>query len=270
MLMAGQKIMINFIKYIEIGRELLCSLLFPKRCLVCDEILEPEEVEKGIHTACENKLYPVIGAVCMHCGRPFGKEIQNYKQNEYECALEYCFDCIKKGYHRKSNIIQAKALYLYKGKIKTSMYRFKYSNKREYGEFFAKEVSKRYESWIKQLGVEVLVPVPMYERKQKRRGYNQAVCFAKQISKYIGIPVDTNLVQRVVDTAPQKGLNENERKNNLKNAFQMSESVVQYSCAMVVDDIYTTGSTAEAVAQELIKRGTRRVYLMTICIGEDM
>jgi predicted amidophosphoribosyltransferase len=84
------------------------------------------------------------------------------------------------------------------------------------------------------------------------------------------IPVDTRLVYRVVDTKPQKGLSESNRKNNLKNAFQKGESVVQYRCAIVVDDIYTTGVTAEAVAYELIKRGIRRVYFMAVCIGEEM
>lgn len=113
------------------------------------------------------------------------------------------------------------------------------------------------------------MPVPMYLPKQRKRGYNQAESFARELSRLAEVPVNTGVVRRVIDTAPQKGLDEKQRKNNLKNAFQKGKNVVQYSCAMVVDDIYTTGSTAEAVARELIKQGTHRVYLLTICIGGD-
>lgn len=267
---AGQKMMNKIKRCLEIGRELISSLFFPMRCPVCDEILEPEEIRKGIHSACENKLYPILGAVCMHCGRPIGDYNPSNKESEYESTREYCYDCAAKGYDRNSSIRQAKALYLYKGAVKNTMYRFKYSNKREYATFFAKQAVERYGVWMKRMGIEVIVPVPMYPMKQKKRGYNQAECFAKEISKHMGIPSNVNLVCRNMDTAPQKGLGEKQRKNNLKNAFQSGKNVVQYNCAMVVDDIYTTGSTAEAVAQELIKQGTRRVYLMTVCIGGDM
>lgn len=256
---AGQKMMTKIKKYLEICRELVSSLLFPGRCPVCDEILEPEELEKGIHSACESKLYPIQGAVCMHCGRPIGNR-----------NLEYCYDCVKKGYDRKSNVTQGKSIYLYKGMVKKSMYRFKYSNKREYADFFARRALKENAVWLKRIGVDVIVPVPMYKKKQKQRGYNQAECFARALSKYIGIQVDNNIVIRRVDTTPQKGLGESQRKNNLKNAFHCKKSVVQCEGILVVDDIYTTGITAEAVAEELIKMGARRVYLMTICVGEDI
>lgn len=272
MLTAGREMMIKRHKWFEIGRELLSSLLFPPRCPVCDEILTPEEVEKGIHLTCESKFYSINGAVCMHCGKPIGS--RNPKQEnikfDIEQTREYCYDCIAKGYHRHSCITQAKALYVYKGVIKQTMYRFKYSNKREYASFFAKQAMKEYGVWMRQKGIEVIIPVPMYKKKQRRRGYNQAESFAKELSCITGVPYVVDLVRRVRNTTPQKGLTEKERKNNLEKAFQIRENVVQYTCAMVVDDIYTTGSTAEAVARELIKQGTHRVYLLTICIGEDM
>ena len=257
--MAGQKMTSKRKKYLEIGRELISSLLFPRRCPVCDELLEPEEVEKGIHSACESKFYKIRGAVCMHCGRP----IDNRNP-------EYCYDCMKKGDKKEANIKQAKAIYLYKGAIKETMYRFKYSNKREYADFFAKNAVKEYGDWIRKTGIEVIVPVPMYKKKQNKRGYNQAHSFARALSRYTQKPVDTSLVFRRIDTAPQKGLGELQRKNNLKNAFHSKKSVVQYKRILVVDDIYTTGSTAEAVALELIKLGACQIYLMTICIGEDI
>lgn len=287
MLTAGQKMTNKWKKILEKSRELLGSLLFPARCPVCDEILAPEEIQNGIHPACESKLYPIYGAVCMHCGRPLGDRnprndktlYDNLREDMFGSVREYCYDCIRKNYVPKTGsghlqqtesfITQAKSLYLYQGAVKTTMYRLKYSNKREYAPFFARRAVEQYGGWIRRLGIEVIVPVPMYVPKQRKRGYNQAETFARELSKQTGIPVNTKLVCRVADTTPQKELDEKERKNNLKNAFQTGKNVVQYSCAMVVDDIYTTGSTAEAVARELIKQGTRRVYLLTICIGGD-
>lgn len=263
MLTAGQRMTNKRKPYLEIFRELIGSLLFPKRCPVCDEILEPEEIQKGIHFACKSKLYPVFGAVCMHCGRPVGDE------NPSTGTREYCYDCIQKGYDRHSCIAQAKAVYLYKGLIKKTMYRFKYSNKREYASFFANEAVAKYGTWIRQMGVEAIVPVPMYPKKQRHRGYNQAEAFAMELSRLTGVPITTKMVSRTKNTIPQKGLDASQRKNNLKKAFHSEENVVQFKCVMVVDDIYTTGSTAEAVARELIKKGACRVYLMTMCIGED-
>ena len=260
MRMAGLRTTINLRKYMEMGRELIGSLLFPKRCPVCDEILEPEEMKKGIHSACESKLYPIHGAVCMHCGRPLGNQ----------SSKEYCYDCVNKGHDRCSAIIQAKALFLYKGAIKKAMYRFKYSNKREYADFFAMTGIANYGWWLKRMGVEAIIPVPLFKGKKKKRGYNQAESFAKALSRYAQIPVNPNLVTRRINTTPQKGLSLNQRKINVEKAFQINKNVVNYKCVMVVDDIYTTGSTAEAVAEQLIKQGIHRVCLMTICIGEEM
>lgn len=72
---------------------------------------------------------------------------------------------------------------------------------------------------------------------------------------------------RVKDTRPQKELNGRERENNVKNAFQSSDNVVKYKRILIVDDIYTTGSTVEAVAERLKKAGAEQVYVLTACIG---
>ena len=116
----------------------------------------------------------------------------------------------------------------------------------------------------------MIVPVPMYKKKQRVRGYNQAETFAVELSKLTGIPVDTRFILRVKDTVPQKELDDLKRKNNLKSAFQKTENIVQYKHILVVDDIYTTGSTAEAVAEELLKTKNCQVYFLSICIGKGM
>ena len=117
-------------------RKILEDLCFPPRCAVCDGILEPGET--GVHPECRKKLRPVEEPCCMHCGKPVSLETH-----------EYCPDCAKKlrvstrplpgqrSSAPEETITQGKALYLYQGEIKQSMYRLKYANRREYGAFFA-------------------------------------------------------------------------------------------------------------------------------------
>lgn len=264
------------LKWTKNSLRVLCDILFPRRCPVCDGLLEPELFEQGIHTECLSKLKPVHGSVCMQCGRPLEND-----------TTEYCYDCQRLWLNAKSHkmvmqqksgmqsgattpIQQGKALFLYEGAIKETMYRFKYSNKREYADFFAREAVKQYGEWIRSKHIQVIVPVPMYRAKQRKRGYNQAEVFAKALGRCLNIPVDTSLVRRVKDTIPQKELNDLERKNNLKSAFQKIENIVQYSHILVVDDIYTTGSTAMAVAEQLRKTKASQIYFFSICIGKGM
>ncbi len=248
----GQK---RIIKPIKSLFEWCVDQCFPWRCPICDEILEPELVRDKIHPSCKEKLYPVRGAVCMQCGRPLENSTR-----------EYCYDCTRE----ESAIWQGKALYLYQGAIKQTMYRFKYSNKQEYAQFFAEYAIEKYGEWIREKEIDAIVPVPMYRKKQKKRGYNQAESFAKALSSLTGIPVANNLISRVVDTAPQKELNDIERKKNLKSAFQNCKNVVQYKHILVVDDIYTTGSTIRAVTEKLKAVQTDKIYVLCICIGKGM
>lgn len=239
---------------IFIVTDALLALVYPPRCPVCDEIVAFEH-RGDIHPECRKKLFVVSGPVCMKCGQP----VDNAR-------IEFCFDCGKKhhSYH------QGKGVFLYKGDIKQTMYRFKYSNKREYAVFFAKTAAAQYAEWMQRIGAEVIIPVPMYRKKQKKRGYNQAEVFARELSRQTGIPYRTDLVFRTRETKPQKNLNDTERKNNLKNAFHVSQYIVKYKYILLVDDIYTTGSTVDAIAQAVLQMGVIDIYSLSICIGKGI
>lgn len=232
------------------------GIIFPPRCPVCDQILD--RAEDYIHEKCVAALFPVEGRCCMHCGRMLS------------VSGEYCPDCGRKKNQNVISFKQGKALWQYRGQIKRTMYRFKYSNKREYAYFFAKMAAGKYGTWIKSKDIEAIVPVPMHRRKERRRGYNQAMVFADYLGRELGLPVAKNLVCRVRDTAPMKNLNDKERKKNLKNAFQIKRNIVQYSYILVVDDIYTTGSTADALTDVLIQSGVKEVYFLSICTGQEI
>lgn len=228
----------------------IVNYIYPPRCPICDKILNPGE---EICALCENKTVLICEPTCKKCGKPLENETQ-----------EYCADCVKK----EHNFRQGKAVFLYKAGIKQSMYRFKYSNRREYARFYAKRAAGIYGGWIVRKQIDVIVPVPMYEKKRRRRGYNQAEVFARALGREVGVPIDVKLVKRIRQTIPQKELNDKQRQNNLKNAFQLTENIVKYKEILLVDDIYTTGSTIDAVAETLLAGGARNIYYICISIGK--
>lgn len=240
----------SFAKKCKKGREVLLSILFPRHCPMCDEVII---YGRDLCPACEGKVPYIMEPACKKCG----KQLENEQQ-------EYCGDCSRKRHH----YIQGKAVFSYIKEMKLSMYRFKYSNRREYAQFYAKEAVRKYGDWLVRHGIEAIIPVPMYAGKQRVRGYNQAEVFAKCLGEETGIRVENKMVRRIKNTTPQKELNDKQRKDNLKGAFQVKTNIVKYSKILLVDDIYTTGATIDAIAELLKKAGVTEVYFMSICIGE--
>ncbi len=162
---------------------------------------------------------------------------------------------------------QGKALWVYQTEVKQSVYRFKYQGRQEYARYYGRELARVYGGWIRQCGIQALVPIPLYKKRQRKRGFNQAGLIARELSRQIQIPVFEDLLVRVHNTRAQKELNDLERKNNLKKAFKTSVNKVQLNHILLIDDIYTTGSTMNEAAGELLHSGVSEVYCLSLSIG---
>ncbi|MCR5655994.1 MAG: ComF family protein [Butyrivibrio sp.] len=228
---------------------MIISAIFPRRCPVCDEIVPGGEL---IHPKCKKKLKTVSGNTCYKCGKPLSEE-----------SREYCSDCASTKHIFDRNF----ALYKYRS-IAGSVYKFKYSGRREYADFYAAEIVKRFGDELKALKPDALIPVPMYGPKKRTRGYNQAEVLAVKIGKNLGIPVDSRIIKRCKKTVPMKLLDEQGRMANLKKAFNIAQNEVKYKCIILIDDIYTTGSTLDAVAAEFRRMGVKNIYCVTLAIGQ--
>ena len=230
----------------------LWGLLYPARCPVCDKIVSPSGA--NICFACRRKLHIIREPYCLKCGKPLQKEEQ-----------EYCLDCSSK----KHIFISGTALYEYDS-IQDSLYRFKYEGRREYAAFFGEEMARYLGERIRTWNADALVPVPIHQRRMRERGYNQAQLLAEEIGKQLNIPVRSRLVGRIRNTLPQKGRGPQERQNNLKKAFKMYENDVKLDTIIIIDDIYTTGSTIDAVGNVLLEAGAKRIYFATLSIGRGL
>ncbi len=234
----------------------MTDLLFPRRCPVCGDIIQPEGAL--ICPSCILRLSPVKQPTCKKCGKEIFAE-----------HMEYCLDCAR---HRRS-FDSGVALLNYNEAARRSMAAIKYKNRREYLDFYAEAIVHRYGKWMEHLKADALIPVPVHPARLRRRGFNQAAELAGRLEHLTGIPVVSDLLIRTRRTAPQKELSPAERLKNLQQAFAVASAYQDQNshkipgCVILVDDIYTTGSTMEACARILKASGVLRVFCIAVCIG---
>jgi len=176
----------------------------------------------------------------------------------------YCPDCTMHAHAFESG----RALFLYNDAMKNSIYRFKYAGRKEYAAFYADSMAEEYARWISTIKADAIVPIPLHKKRLKERGFNQAELIARRLSEAVFVPVCTDLLIRQVATRKQKELSAKERENNLKKAFKISENDVKLKTVILCDDIYTTGSTIDAVATLLKRSGVQEVYFIALAIGK--
>ncbi|MDE7286078.1 MAG: ComF family protein [Lachnospiraceae bacterium] len=234
-----------------IGGKIL-DLLFPKRCVVCDEVTD--QTKSVVCRKCKGRILYIKEPCCLKCG----KQLRDREQ-------EYCRDC---GNHAHL-YVQGTALYDY-GSMSDSIFRFKYAGRMEYADFYGRELYEKKAGWLSFIRPDALVPVPIHESKKRKRGYNQAELIARHLSRLSGIPVNNSLIFRSKRTVPLKDLSHSERQNNLKRAFKIRQNDVKLSTIVIIDDIYTTGSTIDAMTEVLHQAGIARVYFMALTVGRGI
>lgn len=227
-------------------------LLYPVRCPFCDDIVVREQ--GLICEKCKKQLVFVKEPYCMKCGKPLRSEEQ-----------EYCQDCQKRLHYFE----RGRSLLVYDTNVRHSIYRFKYGRRKEYARAYAQLAVENLGDFLKETQADALVPVPLHYRRMQKRGYNQSQLWAREIGRRISIPVCSNLAKRVKNTIPQKQLDLQARQNNLKKAFKIRGNDVKLNTIIIVDDIYTTGSTIDALARAMRRAGVQKIYFLTLAGGES-
>ena len=231
---------------------MLSDLIYPRRCPVCDKAVKP--FGSLICEECTKKIKYVRAPYCQKCG----KELRDKR------AI-FCHDCA----HKEHKYDRGMALFSYPS-VADSIYRFKYQGRQEYAAYYAERMARVLGEKILSLHPDALVPVPIHSSKKRVRGYNQAEVLAKELGRILNIPVETKLIKRVRKTVPMKELSVGERQNNLKKAFKICHNDVKLSTIIIIDDIYTTGSTIDAMAYELRQTGVKNIYFAALAIGNGM
>lgn len=228
------------------------DILYPRHCPVCHDVAVPRG--QKICIGCREKLKPISGPRCFQCSKPLNSQEQ-----------EYCGDCQKIEHSFEQGI----GIFPYSAVLQESLYRLKYGKRQEYGIFYGEFAAFYAESLIRKWRIQKLIPIPLHRKRMEQRGFNQAELIARALGNKLGIPVDTGALERKRSTSPQKELDPGQRRQNLRDAFQASASV-RGATLLLVDDIYTTGSTMDMAALALKKAGAEKIFFLVIAIGGDV
>lgn len=204
-----------------------------------------------VHKKCRELLKYVEEPMCCKCGK------------HLDHIGEYCRDCGDTEHY----FDRVLPVFEYSDEIKKSIYDFKYNNRRSYSGFFASEIYKRYRDFFEVYKPDIIIPVPMFKKKEKQRGYNQAALLAADLSRMTGIPYSEEMLIRVRKTSPMKDLERKDRLRNLKEVFSIREPLSSIYKVLLIDDIYTTGATMDECSLILKDSGAREVYGIALCIG---
>lgn len=207
---------------------------------------------------CTDRLEYTGDEYCLRCGRPV------------EETEEYCPSCRGK----RVSYSSGRSLFLYNAALRESIVRFKYYGRQEYAAFYADEMYRAFGGWLRKIKPDALIPVPIHKERYRKRGFNQAELLAKELGERSNIPVLADYLIRGKNTVPLKELSEKERVQNLQGAFYVrkmtQELYKNVNCVIIIDDIYTTGSTAEACARALCEEGIETVYFLCISTGQGL
>lgn len=228
----------------------ILDFVFPKRCVSC------KKMGDYICSNCFSYLSFNEKAICLVCNRASINELTH------------------PGCKGKYRIDGSFSAIVYNPIAKKLIYRFKYKPflldlQSLLSELFYEAIiqNELIMKAIEQSSHEAiaLVPVPLHSSKLRKRGYNQAEVLAKGLSQRLKIPFENALV-RVKNTKSQFKLGQQERKDNIKNAFELKPNylVSRYPVILLIDDILTSGSTLSEASKVLKKAGARKVFGLTL------
>jgi ComF family protein len=141
---------------------------------------------------------------------------------------------------------------------------FKYNEKSLLSKPLSQILAAYGENLLVQKEYDAIVPVPLHSKRLRQRGYNQALILAKAAGKAWGIKVDINSLERVKWTTPQTVLSKIERRKRIRGSFNCRPERVRDKNLLIIDDIYTSGSTVSECARILKKNGALKVDVLTL------
>jgi len=225
------------------------NLIYPPLCEVCNTKLTMEECY--ICNSCFRRIKINSPPFCGKCSRHIG----------YDKGL--CDECIKK----KSYLEKVWSFGIYDDVLKECLHLFKYKRKIYLVRIFKKYIFEFCDKNIPTYNLDLIVPIPLHHTKLEERTFNQSEILAKIISLHYKIKMINALI-KVRATKPQNTLNKFERSQNVRGAFKAcgGKSICNKKI-LLVDDIFTTGSTINECARTLIEKGAKKIYGFTLARG---
>ncbi len=229
----------------------LADLVFPPLCIACGNLAD----HAGTNPFCAacRSLVPLIKPpICPRCGLSYPAE---------EGPDHLCGDCITS----KAYYSAARAIGRYESVLLDTIHLLKYRGRTVLGEVLGRFMADHDYPSFRIADSTLIIPVPLHRKRLRHRGFNQSLLLAREIGKRHALPVVFDILERTVETQPQVNLGRDQRGQNVKGAFTVSDPEgIKGEKVLLVDDVYTTGSTVRECARVLRKAGAADVAVLTL------
>ncbi|MGQ9800420.1 MAG: ComF family protein [Candidatus Saccharicenans sp.] len=229
----------------------LTITIFPSFCRLCGRALEDHE-EKVVCSRCLQQVEIHRGPVCPVCGRFYQQEA---------AAGQVCGQCLE-GAPLWS---RHRSLGPYTGRLKELILLFKYKGCEILSRPLGRMVHENLAGDGIFSGLDCILPVPLHRKRERMRGFNQAELLGQSISALSSLPLLKGVLIKTRNTPAQVSLEAAERETNLRGAFEVRKpGQIKNLRLLLVDDVFTTGSTLGECARTLIKSGALEVRALTL------
>jgi ComF family protein len=219
--------------------QFLLDVVFPPVCARC------RRVGSVLCDACSAGLVRIAEPICLRCGRQLEK-------HEMTWPISECTSCRRS----VSSVNQMRAPLYYSEPTSSLIHQFKYEGYFSLAGRFANLMAGSWPEW--DTPPDLVVPIPLHKKRQRRRGYNQSALLARPLAQARGLDYNDGILQRVRHTVPQVGLGPEERILNVHEAFEATGDA-QGRNILLIDDVLTTGATMRSAADTLKSRGAASV-----------
>jgi ComF family protein len=230
----------------------LVRLLYPASCWVCSQ--STTERSPLICDACAHELTHDPHATCPRCSSTVGP-FSNLDDGCPACRKEsFAFDRVLR-------------LGPYEGRLRDVVLRIKHKSGEDLAEAIGALWAPHLAARLKGEAIDLVVPVPLHWLRRWQRGFNQSEILAGHVARRLSVPCRSRTLRCVRRTGQQKQLSPSARRDNVRDAFALSGPPFPGRSALLVDDVMTTGATANEVARVLRRGGVERIIVAVLAHG---
>ena len=228
------------------AKEITLDILFPPICIACEKSLLPHEKDRFICENCFSGIQINSTLTCPVCRARLADN--------------------KKICHKEASYRLAAAANYDNELVKNLIWQLKFQKKTVAAKILGEILFLHLSSFRFPLASFLLIPIPLHKNRKRERGFNQSELIAEALEKKTGLPMVTNALIRIKDTPPQTETRDfEERKKNMEKSFMvLYPDLIKNKNIILIDDVFTSGSTITEAVKTLKSHGAKRVIALTV------